>query len=131
MRFAVAVLASSAEVHGGQLFMLGGGVNLMGTPIFPVNLNAAVALTLQGPPDEMNGGHSIKIDVVAAEDGTRVGGVEGAFEVEPSEDADLDSMGSLAIPLTPIAIPSPGTYWINVGIDDELTTRLSLKVRAV
>ena len=74
------ILADSAEVVGGKLYLMGGGWDRLTVHSQPAKKNLAVALALRVPWHETNRQHAFRIDMTD-EDGSQIVSVNGATEV--------------------------------------------------
>lgn len=116
------LLCDSAQVAGGKLYILGGGVAAIGPKPQPL----ALALQITIPWDRANVQHHWRIELFD-EDGhvVTIGEkpvvVQGKFEAgRPAGLRPGSPLGvSLAINLTPLPLPPGSSYAFGLSIDDE------------
>jgi len=128
------LLADAAQVSDGKLFILGGGLSVIGPRPQPL----AVALRLSVPWDQANVTHTWRLDLVD-EDGQPVSvrdkpiSVNGQFEAgRPAGLRPGTPLGvALAINVTPLPLPAGASYSFRLSIDDESEPdwRVSFAVR--
>lgn len=115
------LLCDSAQVSGGKLFILGGGLSAIGPKPQPL----AIALHLTIPWDRANIPHQWRIDLLT-EDGQPVTVndnpvvIQGKFEAgRPPGLRPGSPLGvSLAINLTPLPLTSGASYTFALTIDE-------------
>jgi len=132
---AILLLCDAAQVSNGKLFILGGGVALIG----PRPQGLAVALRILVPWDRANVGHEWRVDLVD-EDGAPVEiqeksvVIKGQFEagrpagLRPGTPLPV----ALAINISPLPLPPGRSYEYRLSIDGETqpTWRVPFTVRA-
>ncbi len=128
------LLADAAQVSDGKLYILGGGMTMIGPRPQPL----AVALRLLVPWDQANVPHRWQLDLID-EDGQPVSvrdkviSVNGKFEAgRPAGLRPGTPLGvALAINVTPLPLPAGRSYSFRLSIDDETQTdwRVSFAVR--
>ncbi|HEX9987007.1 MAG TPA: hypothetical protein VGE45_00810 [Chloroflexia bacterium] len=74
------ILADSAEIVGGKLYMLGGGWKIFYVPEFPAQARFKLALAFQVPWTMTNQHHDFELELVD-QDGQRLIGLNATFEV--------------------------------------------------
>lgn len=128
------LLADAAQVSDGKLYILGGGMSVIGPRPQPL----AVALRLSVPWDQANVPHQWRLDLID-EDGHPVSvrekeiSVSGKFEagrpagLRPGTPLAV----ALAINVTPLPLPAGRSYSFRLSIDDETQPdwRVSFAVR--
>ncbi len=115
------LLCDSAQVAGGKLYILGGGVAVVGPKPQPL----ALALQITVPWDRANRRHQWRIELFD-EDGHVVTVkekpvlIQGSFEAgRPAGLRPGAPLGvSLAINLSPLPLPSGSSYTFGLAIDD-------------
>ncbi len=128
------LLADAAQVADGKLYILGGGLSMVGPRPQPL----AVALRLSVPWDQANVAHQWRLDLID-EDGQPVSvrdktiSVNGKFEAgRPAGLRPGTPLGvALAINVTPLPLPPGRSYSFRLSIDDETQPewRVSFAVR--
>ncbi len=116
------LLCDSAQVSGGKLFILGGGLSVVGPKPQPL----ALALQITVPWDQANVQHVWKIQLFN-EDGHPVTinekqvVIQGKFEAgRPPGMRPGSPLGvSLAISLTPLPLPAGSSYAFGLTINDQ------------
>ncbi|MGI9595514.1 MAG: DUF6941 family protein [Acidimicrobiales bacterium] len=116
------LLCDSAQVAGGKLYILGGGVAVVGPKPQPL----ALALQITIPWDRANVQHEWRIELFD-EDGRLVTisekpvVIRGKFEAgRPAGLRPGSPLGvSLAINLTPLPLPSGSSYAFGLTIDEQ------------
>lgn len=113
------ILADSAQVVGGKLYMLGGGWNLYRGRSYPDTSLFAIAIGVLVPWSETNRGHRFEF-VIKASEGTVLAKGEGEFEVgrEPGLRPGMTQRFTLAVN-GHLVLQAPGTYEIVVTIADD------------
>jgi len=115
------LLCDSAQVSGGKLFILGGGVAFVGPNPQPL----AIALQITVPWDRANVQHQWQVElfdedsrVVHVNDKPIV--IQGRFEAgRPAGLRPGSPLGvSLAINLSPLPLPGGKSYYFGLTIDD-------------
>jgi hypothetical protein len=121
---ATILLADSAQVAAGKLYVLGGGWSLTG----PAPTPAAIALLIQVPWDEGNRVHTFKLELVDGDNRpvmvpTQVGDrpVELSAEFEAGRPPGIKPGSPLNVPLAmnlgPLPLPAGGIYVWRLTID--------------
>lgn len=116
------LLCDAAQATGGKLFILGGGLSVIGPKAQPL----ALAIRITVPWDRANIPHDWRIQLLD-EDGRSVKlgereiTVTGRFEAgRPAGLRPGTPLGvALAINITPIPLPSGASYTFALSIDDE------------
>ncbi len=116
------LLCDSAQVSGGKLFILGGGVAVVGPKPQPL----ALAIQITVPWDRSNLEHQWRVEL-HNEDGQMVAindkpvMIRGKFEAgRPAGLRPGSPLGvSLAINLTPLPLPPASSYAFALTIDDQ------------
>lgn len=111
------LLAESAEVVNGKLYMLGGGADRHLAQSFPVQLRADVAVGILVGWNETNRLHGMKLAIVD-EDENPVMQLEGQFETgrPPGAKAGQDMRTMIAI-RGPFPIQKAGAYKISLELN--------------
>jgi len=115
------LLCDSAQANGGKLYMLGGGLAVVGPKPQPL----AIALHITLPWDRANIPHEWKISLTD-EDGKAVTANEKPLEVRGRFEAGRPAglrpgtpLGvSLAINIPPLPLPAGRSYTFTLSIDD-------------
>lgn len=116
------LLCDSAQVSGGKLFILGGGVAVVGPKPQPL----ALAIQITVPWDQANVEHWWRVELYN-EDGQLVTindkpvQIRGKFEAgRPAGLRPGSPLGvSLAINLTPLPLPAGSSYGFGLSIDEQ------------
>lgn len=116
------MLCDAAQVSGGKLFILGGGLAVIGPKPQPL----ALALQITVPWDQANVQHQWRIQLFD-EDGHQVSVkdkpvvIQGKFEAgRPPGMRPGSPLGvSLAISLTPLPLPGGSSYAFGLTINDQ------------
>jgi hypothetical protein len=121
-------LANYAEDQGGLLYVMGGGWDTMtahapleGAPegVFAV-IQGTLVIRLLFHQSETDRDHRFRV-VIADEDGTEVGGLEGSVRVNRIRGLPVgwDQNVNLVIPLTGLGLPRAGSYVITLLVNDQ------------
>jgi len=125
-----ALLCDAATVRESLLHILGGGITNISRASYPAPLGVAVAAMFIVHPSEAVEQHRLKVLVQSA-DGTRIAEIDGEFGVASSPDMQPGQMISapLVIGLQQVPIPTPGSYSVELLIDNQLAK--SFPVQAI
>lgn len=120
------ILADSAQVLGGKLFLLGGGWDVLTVNSgFPLDQRCAVAAAFRVPWNDTNQRHQIQIEIEDEDGQHKLATVGGEIEVgrPPGTPPGQDQRVQLAADFA-LRIEKPGTYRIvaKVGEATEYTT---------
>jgi Family of unknown function (DUF6941) len=130
MRLTTAMLADAAQVQGGKLFVLGGGISTISAATFPVvHRSIAVALIAEIEPGERHRDLDLKIELMD-EDGKSLG-VEAKGNLRVGAPAALPP-GALSIvpivtPFHNVSIPEPKGYVFVVSLEGEELGRIRFR----
>ena len=134
MRLTTAMLADSAQVSGGKLFVLGGAFDTIGSRTFPLmHRGLTVVLVAEIGPGDRNRDLEIVIRLLD-EDGAEMGiESKGSMRVgTPSSlPAGATSLIPLAVPFAGLRFPEPGGYVFIVDHDDQELARIPFRVRKI
>ncbi len=123
-----AFLADAAETVPGQKFhVLGGGINRLGGPQFPLrhpHLALVVSLVVTAP--ELDREHEIRF-ILLDPDGGEVAGATSTL-VARGEPAGRDTMLTFSVDLWNLTFPAPGDYTFRILVNGSERKRLSLIV---
>ncbi len=131
MRLTTAMLADSAQVQGGKLYILGGGFETIRTRAVPVvHRNINLALIFEVGPEERNQDLDIVIDLMD-EDGKELG-VQARGRLRIAEQPNLppgaSSLVPVAMPFHNIRFPEAKGYSFVIRGQDSELGRLGLRV---
>lgn len=131
MRFTTAMLADSAQVQGGKLFVLGGGFDTISARTFPVvHRNLTVALVAEVDPDERHRDLEIMISLID-EDGNALG-VEAKGKMRVGAPPNLPPGSSSIVPIVSpfhnVRFEEPKGYAFVVSYEDEELARITFRV---
>lgn len=131
MRLTTAMLADSAQVQGGKLYILGGGfetIRARSVPVIHRNIN--LALILEVGPDERNRDLDIVIDLMD-EDGKKLG-VSAKGRLRVGDQANLPPGAPSVVPLVSpfynVRFPEAKGYTFVVHHLDQELGRIRLRV---
>ena len=132
MRLTVAMLADSAQVAGGKLYVLGGAFDTIAVRSFPaVHRQLAVALVAEVGPSDRNRNLDLAITLVD-EDGRDLG-VKSEGKLRVGAPAGLPAGASSLVPMVSafgnIRFPSEGGYVFVIEHDGTELGRLAFRVR--
>ena len=134
MRITSAMLADSAQVHAGKLFILGGGFDTIRTRSVPaVHKALAVVMVADVNPGERETDLSIEVTLMD-EDMQALGPrASGTLRVgdTPTRRPGQSSIVPLAIPFFDLRFPSEQGYVFRVSHQDEELTRIPFSVLVV
>lgn len=125
------ILADSAQVVGGKLFLLGGGwENLVVNSSFPVQQICAIAASFRILWNETNQRHNVEIEVMD-QDGQSIVQLNGQVEVGrppgiPPGSAQRSQLGFSAV----LTFDSPGSFVIIARIEGHEMKRTDFRVVA-
>ena len=122
------ILADSAQVTGGKLFLLGGGWDRVTANSFPFAHNMSIAVSFRVPWNQTNEQHSFEIEIANGDGGT-ITTVPGQFEVgRPSGlPAGQDQRAQFAVNMN-WTINEAGSYVIIARLDGEEGGRFPFNV---
>ena len=125
MDISAAFLCDFAEVREGLLMAVGGGITRLWRDQYPASIGASLAMLVDLSPSDLN----VKHDIVAAIQGPDqpVGELRVEFQTGGGQDlqAGESVVAPLAIDLRPVQLPGPGSYSINISIDNEFVRAVS------
>jgi hypothetical protein len=132
MRLAVAMLADSAQVSGGKLYILGGAFDTVNARAFPAAVRSlSVVLVAEVGPGERNRDLPISITLLD-EDGTTLG-VESKGTMRVGAPSSLPAGAASLVPLVGsflgIRFPKPGGYVFIIDHEGEELGRIPFRVR--
>ena len=149
---AVGLLCDYAEVAGGKLFISGAAINLVGTPIAepPVRINITLAIMVTIPWNATNQPHRLTVELVSDQGGGDQR-VPLSDALPPNHDpadkgllvADFnagrsavmkpgeDTLMPIALPMLPLAVPQPGSYFFQIKIDGTPVDRVSFRAEVI
>ena len=134
MRVTSALLADSAQVHGGKLFILGGGFDTIRTRAVPaVHKALTVVMVAEVDPGERDTNLSIEVTLMD-EDMQALGPkASGTLRVgeTPAHRPGQRSIVPLAIPFFDIRFPGEQGYVFRVSHQEEELTRIPFWVLVV
>jgi hypothetical protein len=125
------MLADSAQVQGGKLFVLGGGFDTISTPTLPVvHRNLTVALVAEIEPDERHRDLEIMISLID-EDGNALG-VEAKGKMRVGAPPNLAPGSSSIVPIVSpfhnVRFEEAKGYAFVVSYEDEEMARITFRV---
>lgn len=132
MRLTVAMLADSAQVAGGKLYVLGGAFDTINARAFPALVRSlSVVLVAEIEPAERNRDLAIAIRLLD-EDGAALG-VESKGLMRVGEPSSLPAGASTLVPLVAsflgVRFPRAGGYVFVVQHEGSELGRISFRVR--
>ncbi len=132
MRLTAALLADSAQVSAGKLFVLGGGFDTINARAFPAAVRGlAVALVAEIEPSDRNRDLPISIRLLD-EDGDAVG-VESRGMMRVGAPSTLPAGASSLVPLVAsflgVRFAKPGGYVFIIDHEGEELGRIPFRVR--
>lgn len=121
-RLTTAILCDHAQVRGGLLFVLSGGISRLNRPELPSPIMAQLAVVMEFQPDEIALTHEIRVTVQHAETLKAIVTVTGGIQV--GEVPELLPGEPLQVPMVipqiaAATVEAEGAYDIRVTIDDE------------
>jgi Family of unknown function (DUF6941) len=149
---ATGLLCDYAELAGGKLFISGAAINLVGTPIAepPVRINIALAIMVTIPWNATNQPHRLTVELVADQAGgsQRVSLSEALPpNADPADKGLLiadfnvgrsavmnpgeDTLMPIALPMLPLMLPQPGSYFFDIKIDGSPMDRVSFRAEVM
>jgi hypothetical protein len=131
MRLTTAMLADSAQVQGGKLFVLGGGFDTIRARSFPaVHRAISLAMVAEVDPDERHRDLEITISLID-EDGQPLG-IEAKGKLRVGAPATLPPGSSSIVPIVSpfanIEFPEPKGYAFVITFEDEELARIRFRV---
>ncbi|MBT8216161.1 MAG: hypothetical protein HKN74_03180 [Acidimicrobiia bacterium] len=134
MRITSAMLADSAQVHGGKLFVLGGGFDTIRTRSVPaVHKALTVVMVAEIDPGERETNLSIEVTLMNEDMqalGPRASGTLRVGEA-PAHRPGQRSVVPLAIPFFDLRFPAEQGYVFRVSHQDTELTRIPFSVLVV
>lgn len=118
MRLAALLLADQASARDNLLYVIGGGINLIGAPEFPVPLVVSLAGMLQLAPGE-EGDHTFQIRLRRRSSRRDIARAEGSIGAKRKPDQPEHATLNLvfAVDLRPLTVPDPGEYELVLSVD--------------
>ena len=123
-----ALLADSAQVVQGKLYMLGGGIDQIGAYNFPaVHPFLTLAMAIKVYPAECGREHKLEIEVWD-QDGTRIGPhLEAKFSTDRRKDDPMKhSLVQLVLNFAQPKFDRPGDYAFQILLNGEMRKTLPL-----
>jgi len=132
MRFTAAMLADSAQVSAGKLYVLGGAFDTISARSFPaVHRSLTLALVAEVGPADRNRDLELLIRLVN-EDGAETG-VESIGKLRVGAPSALPAGAMTLVPMTSvfmnIRFPEPGGYVFVVEHEERELTRVPFRLR--
>ncbi len=134
MRITSAMLADSAQVHAGKLFILGGGFDTIRTRSVPaVHKALAVVMVAEVNPGERETNLSIEVTLLYEDMQSLGPRASGTLRVgdAPTQRPGQASIVPLAIPFFDLRFPREQGYVFRVSHQDEELTRIPFSVLVV
>ena len=134
MRVTSAMLADSAQVHAGKLFVLGGGFDTIRTRTVPaVHKALAVVMVIEVNPGERETNLAIEVTLLDEDMQSLGPRATGTLRVgdTPSHRPGQASVVPLAIPFFDLHFPREQGYVFRVSHQDEELTRIPFTVLVV
>jgi hypothetical protein len=131
MKLTSAMLADSAQVQGGKLFILGGGFDTITVRSLPaVHRSLTLAMVAEVEPDERQRDLELGI-VLLDEDGMSIG-VEAKGRLRVGAPPNLPPGSSSIVPIVSpfhnITFPAAKGYTFVVSLDDKELARITFRV---
>lgn len=130
MKVDLALLCDAVTVRDGLLHILGGGVTRLSRASYPAPLLCQVALRLALHQTEATATHAVRV-VIIDEDGHEIAKVEGQVANDPAGLASMHAgetmYASIGLPLGGVVLPRPGTYAIEILVDDSHARTVSFR----
>jgi hypothetical protein len=128
------MLADSAQVQGGKLFVLGGGFDTISTPTLPVvHRNLTVALVAEIEPDERHRDLEIMISLID-EDGNALG-IEAKGKMRVGAPPNLPPGSSTIVPIVSpfhnVRFEEAKGYAFVVSHEEQEMARITFRVAEV
>lgn len=134
MRLTTAMLADSAQVQGGKLYVLGGGFDTISSRKFPVvHRNLTLALVAEVDPDERHKDLEIHIELID-EDGKKLGvKAKGKLRVgaPPNLPPGSSSIVPIVSPFHNVQFQEPKGYAFVISFEDVELARVRFRVLEV
>jgi hypothetical protein len=114
MKIEFLILADSAQVVGGKLFMLGGAWNLHRSGNYPSQFQFSIALSIIVPWDEAGVRHPFTLTIADDAGVPVIPQIQGQFEVGKSDQIPNETAqrALVSVNLT-MAVPHPGRYIVS------------------
>jgi Family of unknown function (DUF6941) len=131
MKIETALLADSAQVANGKLFILGGGWSLYRSGVYPVAIQMAVAFLMSFNSGEVGSNYPMVV-TIADEAGVPIApSVQGQLQVGPPP-PEVPQGSAIKIPIVAnimtLQIPRAGKYAIDIRVG---TSRAQLQFDAI
>jgi hypothetical protein len=134
MRLTTAMLADAAQVHGGKLFVLGGGFDTISARQFPVtHRSLAIALVAEVGPEDRHRDLEIVITLID-EDGHPLGlEAKGKLRVgaPPNLPPGSPSIVPIVSPFYNVQFPEPKGYAFVITFEENELARVRFRVLEV
>lgn len=123
-----AFLADAAQTVPGQKFnVLGGGINRIGGPTFPLRQpHLCLVVGLLVTASEVGREHAIRF-VLLDPDGGEVTGATGSLVARGNQDG-RDNLVTFSIDLWNVTFPAPGDYSVRILVNGSERKRLPLQI---
>lgn len=134
MRVTTAMLADSAQVHGGKLFILGGGFDTIRTRSVPaVHKALSVVMVVEVSPGERETNLSIEVTLMDEDMQSLGPRASGTLRVgdTPTHRPGQQSVVPLAIPFYDLRLPREQAYVFRVTHQEEELARIPFTVLVV
>jgi hypothetical protein len=125
MRIGWAIPCKYLEVHDGLGTLIGAGANHYAVAEFPTTLSVWIAVQVHGHRSEVDADHSLVIQPLGPDMESCAPGLELGFRF-PAERAPNEpdgwEVGALIPTLITFEAEDPGTYTLQLNLDDKTTT---------
>jgi hypothetical protein len=124
-----AILCDFAQVRGGLLTVVSGGITTLYRPEFPAALDCHLALVFELSIVELDVEHTFSVKVTEIDSATVVGNVDGNLAPGTIDGGGIgEVLFPAAIDLGPLVVEGPGRFDVSVSFDGEPAQRLTLYV---
>lgn len=119
-----AILCDAASIREGLLHVLGGGITVLGRESYPAPLSASLALLFELTEVRSEGEiHDVHIRAHRiGDDGRSLFELHTRLQIEPGSTSDMIQSVPLLFNLTNAGLPEPGSYEIEVSVDNVTST---------
>lgn len=129
--FAFLADAAQAEPSSQKFYVLGGGIDSIGVPAFPVIYpHLSIVLRMLVHPAEADRDHRLEIRLMDSDGGT-LANIEGAFSGHPSGFPGREIAVPLVVNLVNVQFTSQGDYAIEILINNQHMKSLPLRLQAI
>jgi hypothetical protein len=132
MRLSYAFLADAADVHGGKVYVLGGGITVLWRPQYPAPIGVTVVASFAYNAAETDKQRVLRMEINDADGKPVAPPMEATFQFPPRAEGapttvPLEAVFAIRIADAPI-IPEPGLYAVELLVGGDHVRSLPFAV---